>query len=243
MGDVGERAAVHERRVVLQRLHEIGFEGVLEQHRHGAVRLEVAGAHRLLVTRVRNDDVAQPLLEILQRRRQAENRHDLGGDDDVEAVLAGIAVARAAEGIDDLAQGAVVHVHDALPLDAAHVDVEFVAVVNMVVEERREQVIGQRDRREVTREVEVDVLHRHDLRMAAARRPALHPEHGAEAWLAQANHRFLADAVERVPKPVGGRSLALAGGRGADGGDENQLAVGAGLHALDELEQRASSAL
>ena len=46
MRDVGERAAMHEGRVVLQRLHEVGLHGVLEQHGHGAVGLEVAGVDR-----------------------------------------------------------------------------------------------------------------------------------------------------------------------------------------------------
>ena len=36
MGDVGERPAMDEGRVALERLHEVGLDGVLEQHRHGA---------------------------------------------------------------------------------------------------------------------------------------------------------------------------------------------------------------
>ncbi len=129
VGDVGERPAVDEGRVVLQRLHQVGRERVLEQHRHRPVHLQVARAHRLLVARVADHDVAEALLQILQRGRQAEDRHHLGGDHDVEAVLARIAVGRAAERDRDVAQRAVVHVHHALPLDAAHVDAKLVAVV------------------------------------------------------------------------------------------------------------------
>ena len=43
MRDVGERAAMHEGRIVLQRLHQVRLHGVLQQHRHGAVGLDVAG--------------------------------------------------------------------------------------------------------------------------------------------------------------------------------------------------------
>ena len=60
MRDVGERAAVENGGVVLQRLHQVGLDGVLEQHGHRAVGLEVAGAHRLAVAGVGDDDVAQP---------------------------------------------------------------------------------------------------------------------------------------------------------------------------------------
>ena len=156
-------------------------------------------------------------LQILQARRQAEDRHHFRRHDDVEAVLARVAVAGAAERDDDLAQRAIVHVHHALPRDAAHVDAELVAVMDVVVDERGQQVVGQRDGVEVAGEVQVDVFHRHHLRVAAAGRAALHAEHRAEARLAQADHRLLADAVQRIAQADGRRGLALAGRRRADG--------------------------
>ena len=73
-----------------------------------------------------------------------------------------------------------------------------------------EQVVGERDGVEVAGEMEVDVLHRHDLRVAAAGRAALHAEHRPERRLAQADHRLLADLVERVAEADRGRGLALA---------------------------------
>ena len=56
------------------------------------------------------------------------------------------------------------------------------------VEHRGEQVVRGADRVDVAGEVEVHVLHRHDLRVAAAGRAALDPEHRAERRLAQAEH-------------------------------------------------------
>ncbi len=167
---------------------------------------------------------------------EAEDRHHLGGDHDVEAVLARIAVGGAAERDRDVAQRAVVHVEDALPGDAADVDPELVAVVDVVVDHRREQVVGELDRAEVAGEVEVDVLHRHHLRVAAAGRAALHAEHRAERGLAQADHRLLADVVERVAEADRGGRLALARRRGADGRDQDQLAVRAVLERVEVLE-------
>ena len=109
--------------------------------------------------------------------------------------------------------------------DAADVDAERVAPVDVVVDQRREQVVGGGDGVEVAGEMEVDVLHRHDLRIAAAGGAALHAEAGAERGLAQAQHRLLADAVERVGEADRGRRLALARRRRGDRGDEDQLAV------------------
>lgn len=76
MRDVGERAAMHEGRVVFERLHEIRLHGVLEEHGHGAVGLDVAGKDRGLVAAVAYDDVAEALLQILEVVGKAEDRHD-----------------------------------------------------------------------------------------------------------------------------------------------------------------------
>ena len=169
----------------------------------------------------------------VQIEREAEDRHHLGGDRDVEAVRAREAVGDAAQRVDDLAQRAVVHVEDALPGDAAGVEAEAVAPVDVVVEHRRQQIVRRRDRVEVAGEVEVDVLHRHDLRVAAAGRAALDAEAGPERRLAQAHHRLLADAVEAVAETDRRRRLALAGRRRADRGDEDQLAAFAVLEPVD----------
>ena len=92
-----------------------------------------------------------------------------------------------------LAQRAVVHVDAAAPADRERVDAERVAVQDVRVEHRGEQVVRGADRVDVAGEVEVEVLHRHDLRVAAARRAALDPEDRAERRLAQAEHGLLAD--------------------------------------------------
>jgi hypothetical protein len=54
-----------------------------------------------------------------------------------------------------------------------------VAMVDVVVDRRGQKVVRERDRIEVAGEVEIDVFHRHDLGIAAARpRPPFMPIHG-----------------------------------------------------------------
>jgi hypothetical protein len=121
--------------------------------------------------------------------------------DDVEAVLPRKAVARATQRHGDIPQRAVVHVHDALPRNASHVDAERVAVVDLIVDECGEQVVGHADRMEIAGEMQVDVFHRHDLRKAAARRRRPSSEDRTERGLAQTHRRLLADPVEAVTEP------------------------------------------
>jgi hypothetical protein len=176
MRDVGERPAMDESGRALERLHQVGRQRVLQEHRHRPVRLELGRAHRLTLAGVGDDDVAQPRLQVLEVLGQAEDRHDLGGHRDVEAVLARETVGDAAQRRDDLAQAAVVHVDSAPPGDAPTVDAERIAPVDVVVDQRRQQVVRRPDGMEVAGEMEVDVLHRHDLGIAAAGRAAFHAE-------------------------------------------------------------------
>ena len=94
----------------------------------------------------------------------------------------------AAQAEHDVAERAVVHVEHALPHDAAGVEAQRVALKDVVVEHRGQQVVRGRDRVEVAGEVEVDVLHRHHLRMPAAGGAALHAEARAERRLAERDH-------------------------------------------------------
>src|SRR5690606_38188683 len=102
-----------------------------------------------------HDDVAKVLFKVLQVARQAQDRHYFGSNGDVETGFTRIAVRHTAERAHDRTQGAVVHVHDAAPGDAAAVDAERVAPVDVIVDQGRQQVVRRRDRVEVTGEVQV----------------------------------------------------------------------------------------
>lgn len=235
VGDVGERTAVNKHGIVLQRLHEVRLQRILQQHRHGAIGFQIAGADRLLVARVGDDDVAEPLFEILQIPGEAENGHHLGCDGDVEAALARISVRNAAERIDDLAECAVVDVEDALPADAALVDAESITPVDVVVNERRQKIVCGGDRVKVAGEVQIYVFHRHDLGVTAARRAALHAEARPERRFAQRHDRFLADAVEAVAKADRRRRLAFARRRRADRRHEDEMTIAERLNIFEVL--------
>ena len=143
-------------------------------------------------------DRAEPLAQVEEVGGDGDDRHHLGRRGDVEPGLARVAVRLAAEPEDDVAQRAVVDVHAAAPTDGHRLDVERVAVEDVRLDHRGEQVVRRADRVDVAGEVEVHVLHRHDLRVAAAGRAALDAEDRAERRLAQAQRDVLAE----VPEPL-----------------------------------------
>ena len=222
--DVGERARVDERRLALERLDQVRPDRVAEKHRHRAGRLERARGDGLAVAGAGDRDRREPPVQVVDVAGDGDDRHHLGGGRDVEAGLARNPVGLAAEPDHDVAQRAVVHVEAAAPGDRQRVDVEVVAVHQVRVEHRRQQVVRGADRVDVAGEVEVQLLHRHDLRVAAARAAALDPEDGAEGRLAQRDRRTRADPAERLGEADRRGRLALARlGRG-DRRDADELA-------------------
>ena len=104
----------------------------------------------------------------------------------------------------------------------------------MGVDHGGEQVVGRADRVDVAGEVEVDVLHRDDLRVPAAGGAALDAEDRAERRLAKGEHRIHAENVHRLGEPDSGDGLALAQRRRCDGGHVDDLAVGLVLEAREQ---------
>ena len=78
---------------------------------------------------------------------------------------------------------------------------------------------------QVTGKVEVDILHGHHLGIAAAGRAALDTEHGAKAGLTQAEHGLFAQSVHGIGQAHAGGGFALACRGGADGRDQDHLAL------------------
>src|SRR3972149_5205133 len=203
----------------------------------GAAGLEHPGRPRRPLLRLGDDDPAQTLPQVGEAGRQADDRHHLRGDGDVERRLPRDAVVLAAEADDYVPQGPVVDVDDARPGDGKRVDLQLVAVQEVVVGHRREQVVGHGDSVRVAGEVEVEVLHRHHLGVAAAGGAALDAEGRAEAGLADGGDRPLADAVERLREADRRGGLGLRrGGRGYRR-YVNYLARWLVLQALEDVER------
>ncbi len=224
VGDVGERAAVDQRRVVLQRLHEVRLDGVAQQYGHRAVGLQIGGRDGLSLAGVGYDDPPQPLLQFPQRLGETEDGHHLGGHGDIVAGLAWHGVVRAAQPDDYVPQRPVVHVDHPLPDDPPRIDAQGVAVLDVVIQHRGQEVVGHLDGVEVAGELEIDVLHRRHLGVTAAGGAPLHAEAWAQRRLTEADARPLADPVQGVAQPDAGSGFAFAGGRRRDRRHQHQLA-------------------
>ena len=236
MGDVAERPGMDQYGCVLERLQEVGLDGVAHDHGHGAGRLELLRRHGLPRRCVAHDDATHSLPHVAQRPGQGEHGHHLGGRGDVEPGLAGDAVLLGPEAAHHLAQRAVVDVEDALPRDAVRVDPERVLGVEVVVHHGGQEVVGGRHCVQVPGQMEVEVLERDHLAVATARRPALDPEGRAHRRLADGDGRLPPDTGERLTEPDGGGRLALAEWCRGDGGHHHVAGAGSLRQCLDGVE-------
>ena len=96
MGNIGEGTAVDNSRHILQSLYQIGLNSILQESRHSAVSLDLAGGNRVTAVIIGYDNLAQTLLQIVQAISQAQNSHNLGGYRNIKAILTGHAMSLAA---------------------------------------------------------------------------------------------------------------------------------------------------
>lgn len=142
-----------------------------------------------------DDDPGEATGEIGSVGGEGEHGHDLAGLVDLKKTLAREAVEGAAEAGDDAAQAAVVDRDGARPGDLEGIEAEGVAVAEVGVDHRGEQVVRGADGVAVAREAEVDELGWVHLRASAAGAAPLGAEDGAEAGLAEGGDAGLADPV------------------------------------------------
>jgi hypothetical protein len=216
---------MNERRRALDRLDDVRFEGVFEEDRYRAGRADVLGGDRFAVVVVRDDDPGDALLEVDEAISETEHGHHLRGSRKDEAVLAGYARDLAPEPDCRLPEHAIVHVDRAGPPDPVDRDVGVVALLDVIIDHRRDEVVRRGERVQVTREVEVDVLHRQDLGVPTAGRAALDAEDRSQRRLADRRERRLPDPIERLAQSDRRHRLAFSHRRRGHARDEDYLPV------------------
>ena len=230
MRDVGERAAVDERRRPLARLHEVRADRVVEDRHQRPRHAHLAGEHGLAARGVADEDAVEPGAEVGAGVGQAEDGHDLARRRDVEPRLARHAALPGPPRPRTIFREARSFMSSApLPDDVAGVE-RGVAEVEAVVDRRGEQVVRGGDRVEVAGELEVDRVRRLDPARPAAGRPPLRPKTGPIDGCLSAIAAFLpilrspcASPIDVVvfPSPAGVGVIAetrisLPGGLSAD---------------------------
>ena len=101
--------------------------------------------------------------------------------------------------------------------------------MQVIVEECRGEVVCCADGVHITGEVQVELLHRNHLAVAATCSAALDAENRSETWLSNRDGGAVANLVEALRESDGGGGLPFTEWRWANCGDHHVLAARAAL--------------
>ena len=159
-----------------QCLHEIWFQGILQQGGHCTFCTQILCIDRIPIQIISNQNLSQPPLHICQIRSQTENCHDFRSNGNLESVRTWNPVDFSAQTNDNVPQSTVIHIQNPLKHHSPLVNPQNISLLHMVVQHRTEQIIGCGDGVHIACKVQVDVLHRNNLRIATASSTALDTE-------------------------------------------------------------------
>ena len=184
-------------RIALVGLHQVGQDGILEQGGHSALRFQITGIDGLFIMGKADKNIAEPPLEICPVGRQTEDGHHFRRGGNVKTRLARYPHGGTAQPYNRLPQCPVVHIHHPLPHDSAGVEVEAVFfILQVVVDQRRQQVVRLLNGSKVARKMQVDVLHGQYLAVTAPGSSAFDAKYRPQRGFAQHNRCFFTYAVE-----------------------------------------------
>jgi len=162
-------------------------------------------------------------------RCERKHRHHFARNSDHGFRFSYDTILTATETDDGLADCTITDVNNARPGDASQINVERVAVMKMVVEERRCEIMRCANGVHVTGEMKVELFHRNHLAVATSRGATLDAKHWPKAWLANGDGGAVTNLVEPLRETDGGGGLPFSEWGWADRRDDNVLSAYATL--------------
>ena len=196
VGDVGERAAMHESRGIFCCLHQVRQKGVFQQYGDRSSNPQVIDCERLIVVCISQQDITDAAFQVFQIGRQTKDSHHFGSRRDVESCLCRNTVCRTSQAGYDIAQATVVYVEHAFPFDLFQPFAGVACLIDIIIQQRCDHVVGRCNRVEIAGEMQVDVFHRQYLCVSASGCSALHSETRTQRGFTQGGDCFFTYLVQ-----------------------------------------------
>jgi len=226
VGNVRKRTAMDDSRRMFQRLDEVRFDGIFHEHGHGPFTAQLMDIDRIPIKVRANDDTAKTFLQVFNIMGQAKDGHDFGSNSNHEPVFAHKTAGFTAQADNNMTESTVVHIHDAAPGNLTGIDPQFIALMDMVVNHCGQQVVGSRNGVHIPREMQIDVIHRNNLRIAAASSTALDSKHRPQGRFAECYDGFFANLIKGLDKANARRGFTFPSRGRRDGRYKDQFPVG-----------------
>ena len=168
MGNVGERTAVNKGRCPLQSLYQIRLNGILKEQGKSTGYIQLISPYSTAITGICHHDLTKTLFHVLQVSGQTQNSHHLRGHGNIKASLTRNAMGFAPHADYHMTESTVIQVQYTLPSDTANINIQGIPLLDMIVNNRRQQIVGCGNSVEIAGEMKVNILHRHHLGITPA---------------------------------------------------------------------------
>ncbi len=125
----------------------------------------------------------------------------------------------------DVAQDPVVHIHATLPDNLPAVNLKLISLLDMVIQQSGQKIVGRGNRMKISRKVKIQLLHGYHLCISAACCPALDAKTGSQRRLPQGNDCLFSKPAESLPQAYACRRLPFSCRSRIDRRHQNQLSV------------------
>ena len=115
MCNIGKRASMHYGRGMLQRLDQVGLQGILKQGCHRTYGMDISRSNRPSVKGIGNYHTGKTFLQIIHIFRQTQNGHNFRSYRNDKMILSHRAVHFAAQADHNIAQNPVIHIQASFP--------------------------------------------------------------------------------------------------------------------------------
>ena len=221
---------------MFQGLQQVRLQRFAHDDRHRSGTLQLLGGYRITRLGVADNNATHARPHVLDRIGQRQDGHHFGCGGDVEAGLTSDAVGLSTQPDNDVAQAAIVDIQHPSPGDVVDVQAQFVALVKVVVDHCRQQIVRCSDRVEVASQVQVEKFHRNDLAVSAASGSAFDSKRRPHRRLAKTDDCLLADVLHCLAETDRGGGFTLAQGGRSDRGDHHILCLWTIAQFVDRLE-------
>ena len=179
MGNVRKGPAVDNCRGMFKGLDQVRLHGILQKRCHGPHCLQILCRHRFSLIVVCHDHPSQPFLQIFHILRKTEHRHNFRRNRNDKMVFSYSSIGFCPKSHHNIAQNPVVHVKASFPHHLSGVNGKLVSLLDMIVQNCCQQIVGRGDGMEIPCKMKVQILHGNYLREAASCGSPFYPKAGA----------------------------------------------------------------
>ena len=159
---------MNQRRSVLKRLHQVRLDGIQQNDRHRTRTSNLFGRNSHVTCCVSNNNATKSRPKVFHRSGQCQQCHHFRSSSDVKTRRALNTVFIGTLTNRHTAQGTIIDIKDTLPCDFSKRKPQRVALVKMIINHGREQVMCSSNCMEIASEMQIQNLHRNHLAVPTA---------------------------------------------------------------------------